>query len=634
MYSIFADETCIYNDVTPLNDRKLINPKITMEDCAAGSLEFTIPPGNIGYDIIKPMTTDIIVYSDSDEIWRGRVLNESIDFYKRKKLYCEGELAFLNDTIQPPHEYSASTGTDTAYITYGTTVRSFLEAIIKIHNENAPSNRQFAVGIVDVEDGDEQDDNDSILRYTNYESTLKCINEKLIDRLGGHLIVKHQNGVGIINYYKDDSDLIKGSEQQIMFGHNLLDYTQDFTMENLSTVVVPRGNRLEESPIEALDAYLTVENAQVEDPDNPGQTKAYGSIYVEASEEVMKAYGRIIAVVDWENVSDPTTLLSKARKYLEKEQFDKISLVIQSLDLHYLNKNIKRLDLLEKVQCISKPHGMNKTFMVTKVSISLDQPDSSTYTLGTDSKKTLTEATNKINEDALAAVEQIPSENSILDAAKRQAFAILAGNDGGYVRFIKDSNDSIKEIRISDGKTDETSLSMWIWNNSGLGCLVRPDYESEWDYMHIKEALTKDGQIVAERITAGTLTGQTIEGATINGGVINSPSPEGQTGSVHISGGTLIVDDGTSGYARFRKANDHDTYIAIGGGNIACARPGYYREFDGKWIFEAGAAFKGVSDNGHATLSQTIDCYVYGPQGAQRADLGFINGLLASVNYK
>ena len=50
MYSIYADGVCIYNDVFSLDNMKVVNPKLTLEDSAAGSLEMTLPPTNAAYD--------------------------------------------------------------------------------------------------------------------------------------------------------------------------------------------------------------------------------------------------------------------------------------------------------------------------------------------------------------------------------------------------------------------------------------------------------------------------------------------------------------------------------------------------------------------------------------------------------
>ena len=70
MYSIYADGVCIYNDVFSLDNMKMLNPKLTLEDSAAGSLEMTLPPTNAAYDTIVRMVTDISVKKN------GRVCRE------------------------------------------------------------------------------------------------------------------------------------------------------------------------------------------------------------------------------------------------------------------------------------------------------------------------------------------------------------------------------------------------------------------------------------------------------------------------------------------------------------------------------------------------------------------------------
>ena len=122
MYSIYADGVCIYNDVFPLDNMKVVNPKLTLEDSAAGSLEMTLPPTNAAYDTIVRMVTDISVKKNGEEIWAGRALSESRDFWNNRVLYCEGELAFFNDSVQPPAEYA------------GKSVREYLDQLIAVHN--------------------------------------------------------------------------------------------------------------------------------------------------------------------------------------------------------------------------------------------------------------------------------------------------------------------------------------------------------------------------------------------------------------------------------------------------------------------------------------------------------------------
>jgi len=38
---------------------------------------------------IKKLKSIITIYQDNEEIWRGRVLNDKLDFYNRKQVECE-----------------------------------------------------------------------------------------------------------------------------------------------------------------------------------------------------------------------------------------------------------------------------------------------------------------------------------------------------------------------------------------------------------------------------------------------------------------------------------------------------------------------------------------------------------------
>lgn len=167
MYSIYADGVCIYSDVFALESMKVLNPKLTMEDNAAGSLVMTLPPQNVGYNTIDRLTTDISVQKDGKELWSGRVLQENKDFYNNRVLYCEGELAFFNDSTQPPGEHA------------GLSVRAYMERLINVHNSKVPANRQFRLGAVTVVDTNYP------TYYTNYEKTIAIFNS-LVEAYGGH----------------------------------------------------------------------------------------------------------------------------------------------------------------------------------------------------------------------------------------------------------------------------------------------------------------------------------------------------------------------------------------------------------------------------------------------------------------
>ena len=474
MYSIFAGDTCIYNDISPLESLKLISPRLTLEDSAAGSLTMTVPVTNAGYDKLTRLVTDIVVYRNGEELWAGRVLTEEEGFYKSRVLYCEGELAFFNDSTQPQAEY------------HNMTVRGFLEKLVDVHNSKVAENRRFTVGVVTV-----TDPNDSLYRYTNYETTIECINEKLINRLGGHIRVRKVNGIRYLDYLADYPNT---NTQIIEFGKNLMDFTKKWDLTDFATVILPLGNRLEESPIKALEAYLTVES--VND----------GSIYV-VSDSAVKAYGWIEKVVRWDDVSTPSALLSKAKEYLSDIQFDAMSIELKALDLHYLNINVEAVKLLDKIRVLSKPHGMDRYFPVSRLEIPLDSPDDTLFTLGDKVNQSLTNVNNKINSQILQTIENLPTKSAILQEAKDNATAIMNLATNGYITITQDKNGS-NALYVSDTFNYKEAARYWLLNMNGFG------YSRDGGKT-FGLAMTMDGAIVADFITAGTLNGEILKAGSV-----------------------------------------------------------------------------------------------------------------------
>lgn len=97
MYSIYTLDSnggqCIYNDKYPLSAYAVKSPTLKMVDSSAGSLEMTLPPTNRAYDTLKRMKTHLVVKRYDEEIWEGRVVEDTYDFQNNRKVYCEGALA-------------------------------------------------------------------------------------------------------------------------------------------------------------------------------------------------------------------------------------------------------------------------------------------------------------------------------------------------------------------------------------------------------------------------------------------------------------------------------------------------------------------------------------------------------------
>lgn len=619
MYEIWADDQLIYSDVTPLETVKVVNPKLTLADSAAGQLDMSLPPINVGYESIKRMTTDITVKCDGEWLWSGRVLQDDYDFWNNRKMVCEGEIAFLNDSIQPPAKYSVE----------NTTIESFFYALIDIHNEQVGENRRFLKGMVTVTDGDQQDDDDAINRFTNYETTLECINDKLLSRLGGHLRVRHADGGRYLDYISDDT--LDTNSQVVRFGVNLLDFSKNIDMSQLSTAIVPRGHRLEEESdveIEGLEPYLTVKSLpqETEHNEETEQDEVWhdnGSIFVK-NPTAVNNFGWICAVVDWDAVTIAENLYNKAVKYLKDEQYEKMTLEIKAVDLKYLNYNEDRIKFLSKLRCISEPHGMDHTFIVSKIEIDLANPGNCYYTLGTDVQLSLTQSTSKVNSEVQAQIDKLPSKSEMLRAAEHNAYIMISGATNSYVHFIPGVDENgkssgIQRIEVTDGPTydadadhDEStstdpfpdSLNRWIWTVGGLGHIGREDYEDAWeDISEMDVAMQMNGAIVADMITAGHMNCDRLDGGTIDGQLINGCTITSNSGNKHIKiQGSNVELYGTSsdsaGFVRCYDGSKHGNFYdhEFGISSEMCHSVwnsgGTYMEVESHYLIEVAKYFK------------------------------------------
>lgn len=458
MYQVFCDDTLIYD----LRDEELtlLEPKVTLEMNKAGSFSFKFPPDHPHIDLPQKMKSLIVVKQDGEEIFSGRPTKSYTDFYKRRYVYCEGELAYLNDSIQRPAEY------------HNMTVRGYLETLIQAHNEQVTEDKRFEVGIVTV-----TDPNDSLYRYTNYNSTMKELKEDLVDDLGGYLRVRNHLGHKYLDYVTDFGNTCT---QVIEFGENLLDFTQNFDATNIATAIIPLGSKLETSQFTAIDERQTIKEV------NDGKDYVY-------SEDAVKQYGWIFKTMTWDAVNNPKILMSKGKKYLTDTQFENVTIEAKAIDLHLTDAEIEQFKLGDSVRVLSSPHGLDRYFPLTKMTVNLDKPANNTVTLGITEKKSLTAVSSTINDKTNNAANNILNKSAILKEAQDQATALITAATHGHV--VTTANEQL----IMDTDDVKTATKVWRWNLNGLG-YSKTGYNGTYE-----TAITMDGSIAGERLTAGSV---------------------------------------------------------------------------------------------------------------------------------
>lgn len=464
MYRVLCDGLPIYD----LRDENLvlIDPKLDLEVNKAGAFSFKMPPQHPQYELPQKMLSCIQVFQDDEEVFNGRITECKIDFYNRKHFTCEGQLAYLNDSIQRPAEY------------HDMTVRGYLESLIASHNEQVKKDRQFKVGIVTV-----TDNNDSLYRYTNYNSTMKEIKEDLVDDLGGYLRVRNVNGTAYLDYISDYDNV---STQSIEFGENLLDFSRNTDVSDIATVFIPLGAKLEESPIAALEQRLTIESV------NNGSDSLVNL-------DAVKKFGYITKTITWDEVTTPKMLLYKANKYIADYRWDNMTLEVSAVDMHWTDADVEQFKLGDKIRTHSSLHGLDRYFPLSKMSIQLNNLSSSKFTLGTVVNARLTSRSHTISNTASKAVDTIPVPSAIVKQAVDQATALITAATHGNV--VTTANEQL----IMDTKDKNTAKRVWRWNLNGFG------YSSTGYNGTYKSAITMDGWIVGERIAANSISGDKLD---------------------------------------------------------------------------------------------------------------------------
>lgn len=409
MYRVYCDGVLIYH--TTLQSMPIFNPVIDLEANKTGSFVFTLYPDHPRYGIIRKLKSIITVYQGDFLLFRGRVLDEDIGFHNEKTVTCEGELAFLLDSIQRPYDFTGS-------------VTEYLTMLIDSHNAQADAEKRFSLGVVSV-----TDPNDTITRSNiDYVTVWDEITDKLINNLGGYIQARHVGETVYIDYLSDFTLL---SPQEITFGKNLLDLKRIRKGAEIATAIIPLGAKIRDAEGNETDERLTVKDVN-------------GGLDYITDPEAVAQYGLIVKSAIWEDVTEAGNLLTKGQAYLSDIVNPWESIELTAADLAAVDKEITSFHIGTKVRAISKPHGLNELFTVVKLSINMLNPGANRLVLGK-SIQAFSAALNGLeNAQAQIGVEVKKTAQTTADAIRNTERNMLAS--------IEASAESIQSI-VSESYT-------------------------------------------------------------------------------------------------------------------------------------------------------------------------------------
>ena len=349
---------------------KVGNPLLHTEINKNGTLTFTVYVNHPYYDKLKKMQSVVKAYQNNNLIFSGRILDDTIDIYKSKKVTCEGAFAYFLDSVFRPFSYQGD-------------VVSFLENIIDSHNAQVKDFQKFILGTVTV-----TDPNNYIHRESkDYLSSYEVLRSRLFESsLGGYMRVRYTDNGNYIDYLSDFTDT---STQVIEFAKNMVELENKINGADIITGIIPLGAKLTDSSGNETDERLTIKSVN----DNKDYL---------IDTDTADVYGKIFRVVEWDDVTNATNLKAKGQAYLDSHKFFSGSIDVTAVDLSSINDNIGNFKVGQYVLVNSSVHGISGRYLLQKMDLDISNPANTKINLGvkydslTDITKNQEDITNSV----------------------------------------------------------------------------------------------------------------------------------------------------------------------------------------------------------------------------------------------
>lgn len=274
----------------------------------------------------------------------------------------------------------------------------------------------------------------------------------------------------------------------IRYGKNLTDITEDSDDSNLATGIYPFWTDSEGSNLVVCDPPIVPA---------PGTYDFTRIITVDFSGE-------------WDEPPTPEQLQARAESYVSANQIGvpKVSLTVsfvqleQTLDFADL-RLLEKVDLCDTVTVKYEALGVDATAKVIRIETDVLRERYNEVELG-DARGSL--ADTIINQGQ--QIQQKPSKSDLQQAVSG-ATDTITGAKGGALRIMYDAAGQPYEQVIMDSPDITQSVNVWRWNVGGLGH-SSTGYNGEYT-----TAITQDGEIVADCITAGSLNANILQAGVI-----------------------------------------------------------------------------------------------------------------------
>jgi len=371
-------------------DYEIFEPVLETQVNSVGHFSFTVYPTHPLYEFVdQPKALlEIVRYGFDEPLFIGRMAECVTGLYNEKMLTFESELAFLLDSARTNF---ASGTSDTA--------AGWLKRILEYHNSHADNfgtvytvniQRKFETGKVSEAFASETVQ-PSAEEFKGTFSTLELIFRLLIEKYGGVLKMRHENGINYIDWL-DEGDL-HVSSQKIELSKNLISIEGSRTTDELLTVIRPVGDNVSTTDGESVpldirlfDASPLITDSDVKQVINPKVSEASDLKFTDVlySESLVRKYGWIQREVTFSGVNNKATLVRRAVKYLQNMSAAE-SITINAVDLSRKDNSIENFIAGDYAVVNSSVHSFaNRKMLISSVCLNLADPTAGELTLGSE----------------------------------------------------------------------------------------------------------------------------------------------------------------------------------------------------------------------------------------------------------
>lgn len=361
MYRIIAYESPTATTGHIIYDPKfsynVLSGQLSLIENEIDNMTLTIGPDNWLYGKNDTFNVHVEVYQDNSKLlFRGRLLDVTREMTSsgefKQTFVFESAMNYLRDSIQRYKKVQ------------NTMPRQFLQNLIDFHNSQVPDYKKFTLRTVTVTNS-----TDNVYRYVDYVSTWDTIKDKLLSRLGGVIRYQYKDSANYIDYITSEQGTLHDNDTPIIIGRNMKSLSVKEDPTNVITRLVPLGATIEN---DAQNADTGAANPRV-----TIATVNNSRDYIDIP-ALQNKYGVINGTNTWNDVHEPSILLTKAKAWIVTQASSKESYTLSALELPNYNYFV----VSDSYQVINERVMTKKILRVIQKDINFNDPLNSSLTIG------------------------------------------------------------------------------------------------------------------------------------------------------------------------------------------------------------------------------------------------------------